>query len=93
MCFPDVYKSPASDTYIVLGKAKNKDLSQRAQLAAGEKCKVQSEAVSNIKTTLRLPLYKRVKRKRLMKRVWKHRTGHVTRKCVRSKSNQSSEKQ
>ncbi|KAF3815520.1 hypothetical protein GH733_016473 [Mirounga leonina] len=41
---PDVYKSPASDTYIVLGEAKIKDLSQQAQLAAAEKFKVQEES-------------------------------------------------
>lgn len=36
---PDVYKSPASDTYIVFGEAKVEDLSQKAQLAAAEKFK------------------------------------------------------
>ncbi|KAK2105990.1 hypothetical protein P7K49_015504 [Saguinus oedipus] len=40
---PDVYKSPASDNYIVFGAAKIKDLSQQAQLAAAEKFKVQGE--------------------------------------------------
>ncbi|CAO2623824.1 Nascent polypeptide-associated complex subunit alpha, partial [Lemmus lemmus] len=40
---PDVYKSPASDTYIVFGEAKIEDLSQQAQLAAAEKFKVQEE--------------------------------------------------
>uniref|UniRef100_A0A673V3W6 NAC-A/B domain-containing protein n=1 Tax=Suricata suricatta TaxID=37032 RepID=A0A673V3W6_SURSU len=44
---PDIYKSPASDTYIVFAEA-NRDLSQQAQLAAAEKFKVQGEAVSNI---------------------------------------------
>jgi len=34
---PDVYKSPASDTYIVFGEAKIEDLSQKAQMAAAEK--------------------------------------------------------
>ena len=33
---PDVYKNPASDTYIVFGEAKIEDLSQQAQLAAAE---------------------------------------------------------
>ncbi|XP_033039640.1 nascent polypeptide-associated complex subunit alpha-2 [Trachypithecus francoisi] len=42
---PDVYKSPASDTYIVFGEAKIQDLSQQAQLAAAEKFRVQGEAV------------------------------------------------
>ena len=36
---PDVYKSPASDTYIVFGEAKIEDLSQQAQMAAIEKFK------------------------------------------------------
>jgi nascent polypeptide-associated complex subunit alpha len=44
----DVYKNPASDTYIVLGKAKSEHLFQQAQLAAAEKFKVQGEAVSNV---------------------------------------------
>ena len=29
---PDVYKNPASDTYIVFGEAKIEDLSQQAQM-------------------------------------------------------------
>ncbi|KAL5009540.1 hypothetical protein ScPMuIL_011845 [Solemya velum] len=36
---PDVYKSPASDTYIVFGEAKIEDLSQQAQMAAAEQFK------------------------------------------------------
>lgn len=36
---PDVYKGPASDTYIVFGEAKIEDLSQKAQMAAAEKFK------------------------------------------------------
>jgi len=36
---PDVYKNPASDTYVVFGEAKIEDLSQQAQLAAAEKFK------------------------------------------------------
>ncbi|XP_022241139.1 nascent polypeptide-associated complex subunit alpha-like isoform X2 [Limulus polyphemus] len=36
---PDVYKSPASDTYIMFGEAKIEDLSQQAQMAAAEKFK------------------------------------------------------
>lgn len=36
---PDVYKSPASDTYIIFGEAKIEDLSQKAQLQAAEKFK------------------------------------------------------
>ena len=34
---PDVYKSPASDTYIVFGEAKIEDLNQQAQVAAANK--------------------------------------------------------
>lgn len=36
---PDVYKNPASDTYIIFGEAKIEDLSQQAQVAAAEKFK------------------------------------------------------
>lgn len=36
---PDVYKSPASDTYIVFGEAKIEDLSQQMQKAAADKFK------------------------------------------------------
>jgi len=36
---PEVFKSPASDTYIVFGEAKIEDLSQQAQMAAAEKLK------------------------------------------------------
>jgi len=48
---PDVYKNPASDTYIVFGEAKIEDLSQQAQLAAAEKFKapeVPSVAETNL---------------------------------------------
>lgn len=38
---PDVFKNPASDTYIVFGEAKIEDLSQQAQVAAAEKFKTQ----------------------------------------------------
>ncbi len=34
---PDVYKNPASDTYIVFGEAKIEDLSQQAQMEAAKK--------------------------------------------------------
>jgi len=36
---PEVFKSPASDTYIVFGEAKIEDLSQQAQVQAAEKFK------------------------------------------------------
>jgi len=41
-----VFKSPASDTYIVFGEAKIEDLSQQAQMAAAEKFKTPSAATS-----------------------------------------------
>jgi len=50
---PDVYKNPASDTYIVFGEAKIEDLSQQAQMAAAESFKapkVPSVAESVAKT-------------------------------------------
>jgi len=43
---PEVYKSPASDTYIVFGEAKIEDLSQQAQMAAAEKLKAPGMAIS-----------------------------------------------
>ena len=36
---PDMYKNPASDTYIVFGEAKIEDLSQQAQMEAAQKVK------------------------------------------------------
>merc|ERR1712013_423514 len=36
---PDVYKNPASDTYIVFGEAKIEDLSQQAQMEVAQKFK------------------------------------------------------
>lgn len=48
---PDVYKSPASGTYIVLGEAKIEVLSQQAQLAAAKKFKVQGEVSQTFKKT------------------------------------------
>ncbi|KAG3278246.1 NAC alpha domain containing, transcript variant X3 [Ictidomys tridecemlineatus] len=41
---PDVFKSPASDTYVVFGEAKIEDLSQQVHKAAAEKFKVPSES-------------------------------------------------
>merc|ERR1739840_63936 len=37
---PDVYKNPASDTYIVFGEAKIEDLSQQAQMEAAQKSRL-----------------------------------------------------
>lgn len=36
---PDVFKNPASDTYIVFGEAKIEDLSHQAQMEAADKFK------------------------------------------------------
>jgi len=36
---PDVYKNPASDTYVIFGEAKIEDLSQQAQMEAAQKFK------------------------------------------------------
>ncbi|XP_061075135.1 nascent polypeptide-associated complex subunit alpha-like isoform X1 [Conger conger] len=52
---PDIYKSPASETYIVFGEAKIEDLSQQAQLAAAEKFKVQGEVMSNLQEHTETP--------------------------------------
>jgi nascent polypeptide-associated complex subunit alpha len=55
---PDVYKSPASDTYIVFGEAKIEDLSQQAQMAAAEKFKTPdvSNVVTNAPSTVSQPI-------------------------------------
>jgi nascent polypeptide-associated complex subunit alpha len=44
---PDVFKSPASDTYIIFGEAKIEDLSAQAQNAAAEQFKVGDPAARN----------------------------------------------
>lgn len=49
---PDVYKSPASDTYIVFGEAKIEDLSQKAQMAAAEKFKAPEGGTAGLATGL-----------------------------------------
>lgn len=43
---PDVFKNPASDTYIIFGEAKIEDLSQQAQVAAAEKFKNPDSSIS-----------------------------------------------
>merc|ERR1719433_2366304 len=40
---PDVYKSPASDTYIIFGEAKIEDLNAQAQAAAAEQFKTNND--------------------------------------------------
>jgi len=47
---PDVYKNPASDTYIVFGEAKIEDLSQRAQIAAANQFKNLNQNNQNTNT-------------------------------------------
>jgi len=47
---PDVYKSPAGETYIVFGEAKVEDLSQQAQMQAAEKFKEPEPMVSRTET-------------------------------------------
>ncbi|KAK3730561.1 hypothetical protein RRG08_006410 [Elysia crispata] len=42
---PDVFKSPASDTYIVFGEAKIEDLNHQAQVAAANKFKTETPGV------------------------------------------------
>jgi len=56
---PDVYKNPASDTYVVFGEAKIEDLSQQAQMAAAEKFKApeipsasDAQAATNLQNTI-----------------------------------------
>jgi len=44
---PDVYKNPASDTYIVFGEAKIEDLSQQAQMEAAQKFKAAEASAPN----------------------------------------------
>ena len=45
---PDVYKNPASDTYIIFGEAKIEDLSRQAQMEAAQKFKAAQE-IANLK--------------------------------------------
>lgn len=40
---PEVFKSPASDTYIIFGEAKIEDLSAQAQQSAAEQFRLQQE--------------------------------------------------
>ena len=48
---PDVYKNPASDTYIVFGEAKIEDLSQQAQMEAAQKFKVRKQETATSRLT------------------------------------------
>jgi len=48
---PSVFKSPASDTYIVFGDAKIEDLSSDAQIKAAEKFKNPSAQAAPQKAT------------------------------------------
>ena len=48
---PDVFKSPATDTYVIFGEAKIEDLSAQAQTAAAEQFKVsEAQAVESKET-------------------------------------------
>merc|ERR1712192_40533 len=51
---PDVYKTPASDTYIVFGEAKIEDLSQQAQMEAANRFKA-AEMPSSAAETASVP--------------------------------------
>lgn len=54
---PDVYKNPASDTYIVFGEAKIEDLSQQAQVAAAaEKFKAPQTSLATDANTVVAPI-------------------------------------
>lgn len=46
---PDVFKSPASDTYIVFGEAKIEDLSAQAQASAAEQFRQPEPALTDSK--------------------------------------------
>ena len=43
---PDVFKSPASDTYVIFGEAKIEDLSAQAQTQAAEQFRAPTEAAA-----------------------------------------------
>merc|ERR1711881_229224 len=53
---PDVFKSPASDTYIIFGEAKIEDLSAQAQSAAAEQFKQPEVAMPSWRSQSRLHL-------------------------------------
>ncbi|KAK9503611.1 hypothetical protein O3M35_010135 [Rhynocoris fuscipes] len=55
---PDVFKNPASDTYIIFGETKIEDLSQQAQVAAAEKFKAPdiSQSTDTGATTVVAPI-------------------------------------
>ena len=48
---PDVFKSPASDTYVIFGEAKIEDINQQAQQAAAEQYKAPETQVHTSNTT------------------------------------------
>uniref|UniRef100_A0A061R349 Nascent polypeptide-associated complex subunit alpha n=1 Tax=Tetraselmis sp. GSL018 TaxID=582737 RepID=A0A061R349_9CHLO len=48
---PDVFKSPATDTYVIFGEAKIEDLSAQAQTAAAEQFKVAETPAAETKET------------------------------------------
>uniref|UniRef100_A0A6U4ZZD2 NAC-A/B domain-containing protein n=1 Tax=Hemiselmis andersenii TaxID=464988 RepID=A0A6U4ZZD2_HEMAN len=50
---PDVFKSPASDTYIIFGEAKIEDLSAQAQQAAADQFKAPAQPAAAPKASVR----------------------------------------
>ena len=49
---PDVFKSPASDTYVIFGEAKIEDINQQAQAAAAEQYNKPTEVSSHTALTV-----------------------------------------
>merc|ERR1712023_579438 len=64
---PDVFKSPATDTYVIFGEAKIEDLSAQAQTAAAEQFKmaesraVEAKDIELVMTQADVPRAKAVK--------------------------------
>merc|ERR1712187_747889 len=57
---PDVFKSPASDTYIIFGEAKIEDLSAQAQTAAAEQFKAPDLPKQELETKPEKPVIEEV---------------------------------
>ena len=55
---PDVFKSPASDTYVIFGEAKIEDINQQAQAAAAEQYNKPTEVTHIAHTHTRAHYYK-----------------------------------
>jgi len=53
---PDVFKSPASDTYVIFGEAKIEDLSAQAQASAAEQFKMaEAQSIESKETSASAP--------------------------------------